>query len=101
MNASMSLNESMSLNASISLSDLIFYSSKARKQLLQMFDSEDRHIAQALKLILENLKRLSKKQRTQLYKRIQTMCDATEKNEAQAQKEIDSELSKLLNDDYN
>jgi mRNA-degrading endonuclease RelE of RelBE toxin-antitoxin system len=52
-----------------------------------------------LKLILEDLKKLSKKQRTQLYEYIQTMCDATEKNEAQAQKKINSELLKLLNDD--
>jgi hypothetical protein len=67
LNASMSLNTSMSLNASISLDQLIVFSSKARKQLLQTFNSEDQRIAQTLKFILDALKKMSKKQRTQLH----------------------------------
>jgi len=76
------------MNASISLSQLIIFSSKARKQLLQTFDSKDRHIAQTLRLMLEEWEGKSKKQRAQLYEQIQTMCVEAEENEAQAQKEL-------------
>ena len=79
------------MNASISLSQLIIFSSKARKQLLQAFDPEDRHIAQTLRLMLEEWEGKSKKQRAQLYEQIQTMCVEAEENEAQAQKELDQE----------
>ena len=79
------------MNASISLSQLIIFSSKARKQLLQTFDLKDRHIAQALRLILDDWKKISKKQKAQLYECIQAMYDAAEKNEAQAQKELNQE----------
>ncbi len=104
-----SLNQ-LNLNASISLSQLILFSSKARKQLLQTFDLKDRHIAQTLRLILDEWKEKSKKQRAQLYEHIQAMCVEAEENEAQAQKELnlekaqaraqeETEHSKLLNDD--
>ena len=85
-----SLNE-LNMNASISLGQLIIFSSKARKQLLQAFDPENRHIAQTLRPILEEWEEISKEQRAQLYESIKAMCDAAEKNEAQAQKEIDQE----------
>ncbi len=82
------------MNASISLSQLIIFSSKARKQLLQTFDLKDRHIAQALRLILDDWKKISKKQKAQLYECIQAMYDAAEKNEAQAQKELNQEKAR-------
>ncbi len=85
-----SLNE-LNMNASVSLGQLIIFSSKARKQLLQAFDPENRHIAQTLRPILEEWEEISKEQRAQLYESIKAMCDAAEKNEAQAQKEIDQE----------
>ncbi len=53
-----------------------------------MFDLKDRHIAQTLRLMLEEWKEKSKKQRSQLYEQIQTMCVEVEENEAQAQKEL-------------
>ncbi len=59
-----------------------------------MFDSKDWHIAQTLRFMLEEWKRKSKKQRTQLYKHIQTMCVEAEENEAQAQKELNQEKAR-------
>ncbi len=91
MNALMNSLSELNMNASISLSQLIIFSSKARKQLLQTFDLKDRHIAQALRLILDDWKKISKKQKAQLYECIQAMYDAAEKNEAQAQKELNQE----------
>ena len=88
MNALMNSLNQLNLNASISLSQLIIFSSKTRKQLLQTFDSKDRHIAQTLRLILDDWKEKSKKQRAQLYEHIQTMCVEAEENEVQAQKEL-------------
>ncbi len=88
MNASMNSLNQLNLNAPISLSQLILFSSKARKQLLQTFDPEDRHIAQALRSILDDWEGKSKKQRAQLYEHIQTMCVEAEENEVQAQKEL-------------
>ena len=88
MNALMNSLSELNMNASISLSQLIIFSSKTRKQLLQTFDLKDRHIAQTLRLMLEEWEGKSKKQRTQLYKHIQTMCVEAEENEAQAQKEL-------------
>ncbi len=41
--------------------------------------------------MLEEWKKKSKKQRTQLYEHIQTMCVEAEENEAQAQKELNQE----------
>ena len=79
----------LDMNAPVSLSQLIIFSSKARKQLLQTFDPKDRHIAQTLRPMLEEWEGKSKKQRTQLYEQIQTMCVEAEENEAQAQKELD------------
>ncbi len=79
------------MNAPVSLSQLIIFSSKARKQLLQAFDPEDRRIAQTLRPMLEEWEGKSKKQRTQLYEHIQTMCVEAEENEAQAQKELNQE----------
>ncbi len=112
-----SLNE-LNMNALISLSQLIIFSSRARKQLLQTFNSKDWHIAQTLRLMLEEWEGKSKKQRAQLYEQIQTMCVEAEENEAQVQKELNQEKartqekawakqiaqeetdhSKLLNDD--
>jgi len=58
---------------------------------LQTFDLKDQHIAQILRSMLEEWKKKSKKQRTQLYKHIQTMCVETEENEAQVQKELNQE----------
>jgi len=91
MNALINSLSELNMNASISLSQLIIFSSKARKQLLQTFDLKDRHIAQALRLILDDWKKISKKQKAQLYECIQAMYDAAEKNEAQAQKELNQE----------
>ncbi len=56
-----------------------------------MFDLKDQHIAQTLRFILDDWKKKSKKQRTQLYEHIQTMCVETEENEAQAQKKLNQE----------
>ncbi len=53
-----------------------------------MFDLKDWYITQTLRLMLEEWKRKSKKQRTQLYKQIQTMYVEAEENEAQAHKEL-------------
>jgi hypothetical protein len=53
MNALMNSLSELNMNASISLSQLIIFSSKTRKQLLQMFDLKDQHIAQTLRLMLE------------------------------------------------
>jgi len=53
MNALMNSLSELNMNALISLSQLIILSSKTRKQLLQMFNSKDQHIAQTLKLMLE------------------------------------------------
>ncbi len=58
---------------------------------MQTFDLKDQHIAQILRSMLEEWKKKSKKQRTQLYKHIQTMCVETEENEAQVQKELNQE----------
>jgi len=58
---------------------------------LQTFDLKNQHIAQILRSMLEEWKKKSKKQRTQLYKHIQTMCVETEENEAQVQKELNQE----------
>ena len=52
---------------------------------------KDRHIAQTLRLILDDWEKKSKKQRAQLYKHIQTMYVEIEENEAQAQKELNLE----------
>ncbi len=88
MNALMNSLSELNMNASISLSQLIIFSSKTRKQLLQTFDLKDRHIAQTLRLMLEEWEGKPKKQRTQLYEQIQTMCVEAEENEAQAHKEL-------------
>ncbi len=58
---------------------------------MQTFDLKNQHIAQILRSMLEEWKKKSKKQRTQLYKHIQTMCVETEENEAQVQKELNQE----------
>ena len=79
------------MNASISLNQLIIFSSKTRKQLLQTFNLKDQHIAQTLRSMLEEWKEKSMKQRVQLYKYIQTMYVEIEKNEAQVQKELNQE----------
>ncbi len=91
MNALMNSLSELNMNVSISLSQLIIFSLKTRKQLLQMFDSKDQHIAQTLRFMLEEWEGKSKKQRTQLYEHIQTMCVEAEENEAQAQKELNQE----------
>jgi predicted RND superfamily exporter protein len=96
------------MNASMSsLSELIVCSSKARRQLLQALNSKDRRIAQALKFILDEFEEMSKEQRAHSYENMQTIFNAMNQKEAhahaeaqkQAQKEIDSELSKLVNGD--
>jgi len=91
MNALMNSLSELNMNASISLSQLIIFSSKTRKQLLQMFDLKDQHIAQTLRLMLEEWEKKSKKQKTQLYEHIKTMCVEAEENKAQAQKELNQE----------
>ncbi len=56
-----------------------------------MFDLKDWQIAQTLRLILEEWEKKSKKQKTQLYEHIKTMCVEAEENKAQAQKELNQE----------
>jgi hypothetical protein len=85
-----------------SLGELVASSSKARKQLLQALNPEDRSIAKALRPILDEFDELSKEQRAQLYEQMQITFDAIDQVEAHAAQQIaqkNSELPKLPNDD--
>lgn len=85
-----------------SLGKLVVSSSKARKQLLQALNPEDRSIAKALRLILDEFDELSKEQRAQLYEQMQITFDAIGQVEAHAAQQIaqkNFELPKLPNDD--
>lgn len=85
-----------------SLGKLVVSSSKARKQLLQALNPEDRSIAKALRPILDEFDELSKEQRAQLYEQMQITFDAIGQVEAHAAQQIaqkNFELPKLPNDD--
>ena len=65
--------------------------SRAHRQILQTLHLNDRWIAQALKSQLDQLEKLSKKQKAELHEHWQIMFEELNLNEAQVQKELNQE----------